>query len=337
MGTNRQEITRLAPSPTGALHLGNARTFLINWALARKSHWRVVFRIEDLDTPRIKPGAIEGIAGTLAWLGIDWDPPLVGPPDSPLIQSQDLEPYRDALRSLAERGLAYPCELTRAQIEAAASAPQEGSHETAFPQSLRPSIAGAPMDFDRAQSDARARDGGVANWRFLCPRGEVAFEDRFARAQSFDPSEIIGDFVLWTKRDLPSYQLAVVVDDDRQGVTQIIRGEDLLDSAARQLLLYRALQLGPEPTYWHLPLVIGTDGKRLAKRHGDTRIDHYREKGVPAEAVIGLIASWTIPGTERSLLSSAEFKDRLDPATMRRTSVVFTHEDDAWLLSQAGR
>jgi glutamyl-tRNA synthetase len=337
MGKDRQETTRLAPSPTGALHLGNARTFLINWAMARRLGWRIVLRIEDLDTPRVKPGAIDGIADTLRWLGIDWDAPVVGPPDSPLIQSRDLEPYRDAMRALAERGLAYPCELTRAQIEAAASAPQEGSHETPFPKHLRPAVAGAPIDFDKAQADARNRDGGVANWRFFCPTGDVAFTDRFAKAQSFDPSEIIGDFVLWTKRDLPSYQLAVVVDDDRQGVTQIVRGEDLLDSAARQLLLYRALGLGPEPDYWHLPLVLGSDGRRLAKRHGDTRIDHYREKGVPAEAVIGLIAHWSIPGVPRAALSAAEFKNRFDPATMRRTSVVFTSEDDAWLLSQARR
>jgi glutamyl-tRNA synthetase len=337
MGMNRQDITRLAPSPTGALHLGNARTFLINWAIARKLNWRIVFRIEDLDTPRIKPEAVGDLADTLEWLGIDWDKPLIGPPENPLVQSKDLEPYRETMRILAERGLAYPCELTRAQIEAAASAPQEGSHETPFPDRLRPPVAGAPMDFDRIQADAKLREGTSTNWRFFCPKGEVPFDDRIAGNQSFDPSEITGDFVLWTKRDLPSYQLAVVVDDDRQGVTQVVRGDDLLDSGSRQLLLYRALDLGPEPAYWHLPLVIGTDGKRLAKRHGDTRIDHYREKGVPAEAVIGLIAHWSIRGAPRAPLSAAEFKDRFDPATMDREPVEFTSEDDAWLLSQAKR
>ena len=335
--------TRLAPSPTGALHLGNARTFLITWAIARKNGWRLLFRIEDLDTPRVKPGAIEAIADTLAWLGMDWDAPNMGPRENPLVQSADLGPYREAMRTLAEQGLAYPCELTRAQIEQAASAPQEGSHEVAFPASLRPDIAGAPMDFDMAQRDATRSDhsaGMGANWRFFCEPGIVEFHDRFAGPSAYDPSETVGDFILWTKRDQPSYQLAVVVDDFRQGVDTVIRGDDLRDSAARQLLLYRALGYSSdrdgagEPEYSHLPLVVGTDGRRLAKRHGDTRVQTYREQGVPQEAVIGLIAHWSIPGLPRRDVTPGEFRDRFDPATMPRKPIVFTQEDDAWLLSR---
>lgn len=335
--------TRLAPSPTGALHLGNARTFLITWAIARKRGWRLILRIEDLDTPRVKPGAIEAIADTLAWLGMDWDAPIDGPRENPLVQSSDLEPYRAAMRTLAEKGLAYPCELTRAQIEQAASAPQEGSHEVAFPGALRPDIAGAPMDFDMAQRDATRTahgNGAGANWRFFCEPGIVEFTDRFAGPSAYDPSETVGDFILWTKRNQPSYQLAVVVDDYRQGVNAVIRGDDLRDSAARQLLLYRALGYSSdrdglgEPEYWHLPLVVGTDGRRLAKRHGDTRVETYRERGVSREAVIGLIAHWSIPGLPRRDMTADEFRDRFDPATMSRKPIVFTPEDDAWLLSR---
>ena len=305
-----KQTTRLAPSPTGALHLGNARTFLVNWALARRNGWRIVLRIEDLDGPRNKPGAIERTIDTLRWLGIDWD-------EGPAVQSHDLEPYRAAMRGLAGRALAYPSELTRSEVEAAASAPQEGVHETVFPSSLRPALA--PRDFDRQDT----------NWRFVVGLGPVVFDDHFAGPQRQEPSRTIGDFVIWTKRGQPSYQLAVVVDDHRQGVTQIVRGDDLLDSAGRQLLLYRALGLGPEPAYTHLPLVRGSDGKRLAKRHGDTRLETYRALGVQPDRVIGLIGAWC--GMRPEPMSAAAFMARLDLSTIPREAVVFTVENDAWL------
>lgn len=337
--TSAEQVTRLAPSPTGALHLGNARTFLITWALARRLGWRVVLRVEDLDTPRVKPGAAEGLMETLRWLGMDWDPPTVGPNENPLVQSRDLEPYRAAMRVLAERGRAYPCELTRHQIEQAASAPQEGAHDVVFGAELRPESAGAELDFDAVQAGTVRLGGEPANWRFLTPDertgGLVRFVDRFAGPQEHVPAETVGDFVLWTKRDQPSYQLAVVVDDDRQGVTQVVRGDDLLDSAGRQILLRHALGLSREVTYWHLPLVIGIDGRRLAKRHGDTRVDEYRRRKVPAEIVIGLIASWTIPGVARRAMSATEFRSAFDPDRMVRGAVTFTVEDDQWLLAHA--
>jgi glutamyl-tRNA synthetase len=354
-GPKTPEITRLAPSPTGALHLGNARTFLINWALARRLGWRIVLRIEDLDTPRVKDGASDATVDILRWLGLDWD-------EGPIVQSHDLEPYRAAMRSLARRALAYPCDLTRAQIEAAASAPQEGAHDIPFPRELRPRLAAAEFD----------ASGEERNWRFATPDGPVEFNDAFAGAQSFSPAELVGDFVIWTKRAQPSYQLAVVVDDHRQGVTQVVRGNDLLDSAARQLLLYRALgseggdsgrALWPEPVYTHLPLVRGPDGKRLAKRHGDTRLETYRSRGVPPEAIVGLIASWSGmdsgqpasppspqpseesfrksegPGgnqtVRRRTMSASEFAAALDPKSIPRPDVVFRQEDERWLLSTA--
>ncbi len=309
-----QEVSRLAPSPTGALHLGNARTFLINWALARQSGWRLLLRVEDLDGPRIKPGAAEATIDTLRWLGIDWD-------EGPLIQTADPEPYRDAMRQLASRALAYPSDLSRSDLEAAASAPQEGSHEQPFPASLRPALH--PRAFDNEQT----------NWRFATPPQTVRFTDRFAGPQSSEPARTIGDFAIWTKRAQPAYQLAVVVDDARQGVTQVVRGDDLLDSAARQLLLYRALGLSPEPSYTHLPLVKGADGRRLAKRHGDTRLDTYRARGIPAERIVGLIAHWSgIPGPRRPM-SAAEFGAAFRLPTIPREAIVFTQEDDRWLLA----
>jgi glutamyl-tRNA synthetase len=315
------EVTRLAPSPTGALHLGNARTFLVNWALARQGGWRIVLRIEDLDTPRVKPGVVELTIELLQWLGIDWD-------QGPIIQSADLSPYVAAMETLAREGLVYPCELTRTQIEAAASAPQEGSHELVFPASLRP--ATRPRKFEDAH----------ASWRFVVPQLEVGYEDQFSGPQRWCPARTIGDFVVWTRREpdkpgQPSYQLAVVVDDARQGVTQVIRGDDLLESAARQLLLYRALGLSPEPAYTHLPLVKGADGKRLAKRHGDTRLDTYRARGVRPERVIGLVAHWCGLGPLREMTSN-EFQSGLDLRRMSGEPITFLPEHESWLFGRAG-
>ncbi|HYE02054.1 MAG TPA: glutamate--tRNA ligase family protein [Phycisphaerales bacterium] len=324
-----RRTTRLAPSPTGALHLGNVRTLLITWALARARGWRVVMRIEDLDTPRVRPGQADALAGTLAWLGIDWDEPEGG---GYHLQSRDIGPCREALRRLAAAGLAYPCTLTRAQIELAASAPQEGAHDVPFPRELRPPMR--PRDFDAAQA-AAGPEG--TNWRFAVPDAAVTVHDAFVGARTFDVGRLVGDFVLWTKRGLPSYQLAVVVDDHRQHVTDVVRGDDLLDSAARQLLLSRALDLRPEPGYLHLPLVVGPDGRRLAKRHGDTRVDHYRALGVPAEAFVGLVAAWSgvLPREAPAPMSPAEFVGRLLPDSIPREPVVFRPEDDQWLRSCA--
>lgn len=313
-------VTRLAPSPTGALHLGNAYAFLITWALARRNGCRIVLRIEDLDGPRVKWGAADDIVDTLRWLGIDWD-------EGPYFQTADLAPYTDAMTSLASRGLAYPSDLTRAEIDSAAGAPQEGSGEVRFPSSLRPPDWATPRTF---------ADTGV-NWRFATPGEAVRFDDAIAGPQSITPAETIGDFILWTKRNVPAYQLAVVVDDARQGITEVVRGDDLLDSAARQLLLYKALGLGPVPNYCHLPLVVGPDGRRLAKRHGDSRVSYYRGKGVPAEAIIGLIARWCRGGGGVcEPMTAAQFCDTLQQGLLPRGAPChFTPKDDAWLFSQA--
>jgi glutamyl-tRNA synthetase len=174
------------------------------------------------------------------------------------------------------------------------------------------------------------------SWRFATPPESVGFTDAVAGEQEHDPSGSVGDFVIWTKRGQPAYQLAVVVDDARQGVTQVVRGDDLLDSAARQMLLYRALGVGPQPRYWHVPLVYGEDGKRLAKRHGDTRVETYRERGVPAEAVIGLVAGWSgLTGGRRERMGAREFAAGFSVDRIPRTAITFTPQDDAWLLSQA--
>ncbi|MCH8509196.1 MAG: tRNA glutamyl-Q(34) synthetase GluQRS [Phycisphaerales bacterium] len=321
--SEKTPITRLAPSPTGALHLGNARTFLINWCLARAAGWRVVLRIEDLDTPRVKPGVVEATIETLRWLGLDWD-------EGPHFQTTDLGPYRRAMRTLADAGRVYPCTLSRNEILASASAPNEGDHEIRYDASLRP--ADRPGRFDDPE----------ANWRLAVYDGRVRFEDAYRGRVELDIAQSVGDFVVWTKRACPSYQLAVVVDDARQGITEVVRGDDLLDSAGRQMLLYSALNLGEPPRYTHLPLVRGTDGRRLAKRHGDTRIDHYRAAGVPAARLVALLARWcgreaAGAGGAGDGVRAADLIGRISLDTIPRADITFRPEDDAWLRLGAGR
>ncbi|MEM6329054.1 MAG: tRNA glutamyl-Q(34) synthetase GluQRS [Planctomycetota bacterium] len=313
-------VTRLAPSPTGALHLGNARTFLVNWALARRNGWRVLLRIEDLDGPRIKAGAAAAAIETLAWLGLDWDGP-------PVYQSADAAPYTApytaALKRLAAAGQIYPCRCTRSQVVAASlSAPHAGDpHEVRYTGACRPPQP-APLPF--------TAEPGTA-WRLRVPGGEQVFTDRFAGEASIDVQQAVGDFLVATKAGLPSYQLAVVVDDCRQGVTHVVRGDDLLASTPRQLLLMERLGFGPPPEYFHVPLVIGPDGRRLAKRHGDSRIQAYHGRGVPAERIIGLLAEWCGVGPRREQTAEA-FCQAFSLDAMPRGPVTFTAEDDRWLL-----
>ena len=312
--TNRAErVTRLAPSPTGALHLGNARTFLITWALARQRAWRLLMRVEDLDGPRVKPGAAADALDTLAWLGLDHDGGV-------LTQSDDLEPYRRAMRALAEGGRVYPCALTRSEIEQAVRAPHATEHELRFPPELRPDgAAGAAFD---------AED---TNYRLRVEPETLAIADEVAGPLAQRPFDEVGDFVVWTKRGVPAYQLAVVVDDARQQVTDVIRGDDLLPSAGRQTLLYRALGHAP-PRWWHLPLVLGEDGRRLAKRHGDTRLPTYRAAGVRPERVVGLLAWWSGVLDAPRESSADDFRKAFDPARLPREPVRFGRKDHGWLL-----
>ena len=326
-------VTRLAPSPTGALHLGNARTFLINWAMARRRGWRIVFRMEDLDGPRVKAGADQTAIEDLTWLGLDWD-------GEPTWQRSDLTPYRTALQTLHGRGEIYPCTCTRRDIRRARSAPHADEHELRYPGTCRSRPASqigldGPADDEPASprdADHGSRPPDPACWRLFVPDEPVTFTDEIAGPQTFDVQRDVGDFVVATKAGLPAYQLAVVVDDARQRVSDVVRGDDLLSSSARQIWLYRMLGLAPLPRTWHLPLVLGFDGHRLAKRHGNTRLSRYRQLGVPSPCVVGLLAAWCGLLEKPRPMEAAEFLDRFDLDLVPRTPVTFTEEDHEWLV-----
>ena len=265
-------VGRLAPSPTGAQHVGNARTYLIAWLSARSRGGKVLLRIEDIDSPRIKAGAAAQILEDLTWLGLDWD-------EEPVVQSHRLPLYEAALGRLKEQELVYPCTCSRKDIEQAASAPHAEHEGPVYPGTC----AG------RRAADAAALEGRLYAWRFRLPAGISPFTDRFHGSVELDLHELGGDFVVWKSAGTPAYQLAVVVDDAAQGVMEVVRGDDLLASTPRQLLLYEALGLRP-PEFVHVPLLVGPDGRRLAKRHGDTRLAALRAAGVKAEALLGLLA-----------------------------------------------
>ena len=319
--TDTTRVTRLAPSPTGTLHLGNALTFVVNWALARRQGWRVVLRMEDLDSGRVREGAAREVVDVLRWLGLDWD-------EGPLVQSADLSPYRAALERLRGAGLIYPCDATRKEIERAASAPHESDGETRYPGINRP--FGDVTEAALAAADVLADDAYA--WRLSGPDGPVEFVDQLHGPQAVDVQAQVGDFAVATKAGLPAYQLAVVVDDARQGVTDVVRGDDLLNSTPRQVLLYRLLGLGEPPHYWHLPLVSGPDGRRMAKRDDAVRLTTYLDAGVPGERVVGLLARWAGLADEREVVSARAFARRLDPSRLAYDAPQFTQEDEQWLM-----
>jgi glutamyl-tRNA synthetase len=267
-------VGRLLPSPTGKLHLGHARTFVLAWWHARSRGGHVVLRIEDLDAPRVVPGATDDILRDLEWLGIDWTGP-------PVVQSTRLEASLEACRTLLDRGLAYPCVCTRGDVRSAQSAPHAGDVEPRYPGTCRGRF--------RSVEEAERATSRAAGVRFVVPPGRVELTDGFVGQFSADIGAEVGDFLIARRGGLPAYQLAVVVDDAAQGVTEVVRGDDLLPSATRQLVLRRALGI-PEPRSFHVPLVVDAAGRRLAKRADDASLAALREHGVDPRAVVSWIA-----------------------------------------------
>ena len=300
-------VGRLAPSPTGALHLGNVRTFMVAWLRARSLSGRLVMRIEDLDHPRDKKGAAAQALEDLHWLGFDWDEEYT--------QSKRTAHYRAALNELLSKGLVYPCTCSRADVEHAQGAPHAGE-QLFYPGTCR----GRYSSWGAAAAEISPR---VPCWRFRVEEPSlVSFTDQFAGPYSQDVGKTLGDFPLARDENAAGYTLAVVVDDAEMGVTEVVRGDDLLPATPAHILLQRALGLST-PTYCHLPLVVGPDGRRLAKRHGDTRIATFRAQGWTPERIIGRLAATCGWAEEDEEISLAALLPRFTLNTIPHKPVVF--------------
>ena len=317
-------VGRLAPSPTGAQHVGNARTYLLAWLLARAAQGKVVLRMEDIDSPRVKAHAQQQAIDDLHWLGLDWDEgPDVGGPQTPYVQTQRLPLYLLALFELQQAERIYPCTCTRSDVASAASAPHAGQEGPVYPGTC----AGRCV----ADAAALAEAGIPYCWRMRITANERRFVDLVAGEQRCCVGRQLGDFVIAKGDGAPAYQLAVVADDYAMGITEVLRGDDLLPSAFRQLELYDFFGWQP-PQFAHVPLVVGPDGRRLAKRHGDTRLAMLREAGVPPERLVGLLA-WSCglrPTAEP--VAAAELVAEFSLARLPRQPLVFTPQMLADLL-----
>ncbi|MCX8228832.1 MAG: tRNA glutamyl-Q(34) synthetase GluQRS [Planctomycetota bacterium] len=262
---------RLAPSPTGVLHLGNARSFVLAWLQARSQNGTLILRVEDLDGPRIQEDSWQKCVEDLKWLGLDWD-------EGPYFQRDRPGFYEAAFEKLKEGGWIYPCTCTRKDVALAASAPHLEEEGPIYPGTCR------------QKPWSRIQETSEVSWRFAVPPScTLEVPDLFLESRSWNVDIELGDFIVWKKNKSPAYQLAVVMDDAAQGVTHVLRGDDLFPSAARQMMLYQALQLSV-PAFAHVPLVVGNDGRRLAKRHGDTSLRYLRGQGHTPQQVLQWIA-----------------------------------------------
>jgi len=267
---------RFAPSPTGRLHLGNAWAAVLGWLWARAEDGEFLLRVEDLDTARARPELTDAMLEDLRWLGLRFD-------GQPVFQSHRLDLYRAAFERLRTAGRVYPCHCTRSEIARVVAAPHG-------PGDDGPRYPGTCLALSPDESAEHAR-GRPPAWRFRPAEGRTEVHDLLHGTLVQDVAKEVGDFVVLRNDGVPSYQLAVVVDDAAMGITHVLRGDDLLSSTPRQVQLCQALGLAV-PVYAHVPLLLGPDGKRLAKRAGTPSLGEIRDRGIPPERLIGLLAHW---------------------------------------------
>lgn len=300
---------RFAPSPTGDLHLGGACTALCAWLAARARGGRFVLRIEDIDTPRVVPGSEARILEDLRWLGLDWDEgPDVGGDFGPYRQSERTVLYEQAIERLETAGLVYPCDCSRAEIVRASSAPHPGEEGPVYPGTCR--HLAAQRTFRRPPA-----------LRLRVPDGELLVDDALHGPRASRVAAESGDFVLQRGDGLFAYQLAVVVDDLAMGITEVVRGADLLSSTPRQVLLATMLG-GKPPSYAHAPLVVSEDGSKLAKRARGVAVRHHREAGEdPGHLVATIARAIGLARDDEQALSPSELVERFDWGKVRKGPV----------------
>jgi glutamyl-tRNA synthetase/nondiscriminating glutamyl-tRNA synthetase len=315
---------RFAPSPTGHLHVGNARTALFNWLMARGHDGVFIVRIEDTDAERSTVQSEQAILEDLRWLGLDWDEgPELGGPHSPYRQSERGELYRSYARDLINRGRAYYCFCAPAELET--------ERKAALAAGLPPKYSGKCRGLDSQRSEARVSEGETAAIRFEVPDNrDVMFEDLVRGEVTFN-TEVIGDPVIVRSDGRPAYNFAVVIDDALMEVTHVIRGEDHISNTPRQILIYEALGFAM-PQFAHLSLVLGPDHAPLSKRHGATSVAEFRDRGFLPESLVNYLAllGWS-PGEGEELVNVREMARRFDVTKVSHSAAVFDVGKLEWI------
>ena len=311
---------RFAPSPTGFLHVGGARTALFNWLLAKKHNGVFVLRIEDTDRTRSSDAMTTAILDGMKWLGLDWD-------EGPYHQADGFERHRaDALRML-EQGKAYRCFCTQEEVEARKAAAPKDSKE-AYHYDRHCLLQVAPDESAR-----RAAAGELFALRFRMPEGKTSWADAVHGSTEFD-NDSMDDFIILRSDATPIYNLAVVSDDIEHRITHVIRGDDHISNTPKQILIYQALGAA-HPVFAHVPMILGPDGKRLSKRHGATAVGEYQDQGILPDAMANFLAllGWA-PGNDEEILSRTELIDRFSLEGINKKSAVFDTTKLEWMNGQ---
>lgn len=323
--SSSQVRVRFAPSPTGHLHVGGARTAIYNWAFARRHGGSFILRIDDTDPERSTPENTAAILRALRWLGLDWDEgPEVGGDAGPYFQTQRAHLYAEALERLKASGAAYPCFCTADDLEARRAAARAGSGTPGYDRRCR--------NLAPADAQARIAAGEPHVWRIAVPfeREEVAFTDAIRGPLSF-PASALDDFVLVRSDGTPTYNFATVVDDADMGITHVIRGDDHLSNTPRQILVFDALG-APTPVFAHLSMIWGPDGKRLSKRHGATSVEAFRDEGILPEALLNYLAllGWSLDA-ETTVFSREQLVANFSLDRVSRNPAIFDVEKLEWM------
>ena len=326
---NKKVRVRFAPSPTGRLHVGGARTAIYNWAFARAMGGDFILRIEDTDPERSTEENVQVILNAMKWLGLDWDEgPEVGGAAGPYFQTQRTDTYAAALEQMKQRGSVYPCFCTKEELDAkrAAAEANEGGY-AGYDRTCR--------DLDPAEAARRIEAGEPHVWRLRVPaeRGAIEFDDAVYGHVSF-PAEVMDDMIVVRTDGSPTYNFAVVCDDANMGVTHVIRGDDPLSNPPRQLLIYAALGVDV-PTFAHLSMILGPDGKKLSKRHGAASVEEFCERGYLPDAMVNFLAllGWSLDG-ETTLIDRKTLCERFSLDRVTKKDAVFDETKLDWMNGQ---
>ena len=318
---------RFAPSPTGHLHVGGARTALFNWLFARHEGGRFILRVEDTDVERSSADLESGILDDLMWLGLPWDEgPDRGGAFGPYRQSERVATYRDGAERLVAQGKAYPCFCTEAELER--------KKEDRRRANLPPQYDGTCRHLSEAERERKRAGGEKESVRFVVPPDSERRLDDFVRGEVVFPAGMVGDFVILRSNGLPTYNFAAAMDDSAMAITHVIRGEEHLSNTVRQIMIYEALGLEP-PRFAHIPLILGLDRSKLSKRHGAPNIGDFRTRGYPAEAIVNYLAflGWSPPG-DREMLSLDELTAKFELDRVSSSPSIFDEVKLNWFSSQ---